>query len=78
MDTSEKRNHPCKQNRRQVRTKSMARHIFGLGQVSKPELFEAHENAFRSIKKAMEAETPYTQKADTLIPSHTERRRTHQ
>ena len=59
MDTSEERNHPRKQSRRQVRTKSMARHIFGLGQVSKPELFEARENGFTAIKKAMEAETPY-------------------
>ena len=59
MDTSEKRNHPRKQSRRQVRTRSTGRHIFGLGPVSKPDFFKAHENAFRAIKKAMETETPY-------------------
>ena len=59
MDTSEERHHPCKQSRRQVRTKSMVRHIFGLGQISKSELLEAHENAFSATKKAMEAVTPY-------------------
>ena len=58
MDTSEERDHPRKQSRRQVRTKSMARHIFGLGYLSKPELFEARENTFRAIKRQWRLKLP--------------------